>query len=109
MLHVVGVNVTCTADTLTMTVLMEQPFQGLLYAWGFPLECMVQGTGGTDVTLHLPATRCGVRVLSSEVSSLLLQVAEWVHTHTHTHTHSSKVSSYVISINSYTDGAEYIF
>ncbi|XP_023714189.1 uncharacterized protein LOC111868061 isoform X2 [Cryptotermes secundus] len=63
---VVGVNTTCTADTLTVKILMEQPFQGLLYARGFPLECRVQGIGGTDVTLHLPATGCGVRVIPSK-------------------------------------------
>ena len=67
-MHVVGVNVTCTADVLTVRIQMEQPFQGLLYARGFPLECRGQGMGDTDVTLHLPATRCGVRVLPSKVS-----------------------------------------
>lgn len=72
---VLGVNTTCTADTLTVQILMEQPFQGLVYARGFPLECRVQGTGGTDVTLHLPATGCGVRVVPSKVSSLILQGA----------------------------------
>lgn len=69
MLYVAGVNVTCRADMLSVRVLMEQPFQGVLYARGFPLECRGQGTGDTDVTLDLPATRCGVRVLPSEVSS----------------------------------------
>ncbi|XP_021920355.1 uncharacterized protein LOC110830139 isoform X4 [Zootermopsis nevadensis] len=63
---VAGVNVTCTADALTVRVLMEKPFQGLLYARGFPLECRGQGMGENDVTLHLPASRCGVRVLPSE-------------------------------------------
>ena len=67
--HVLGVNVTCTAEALTVRIQMEQPFQGLLYARGFPLECRGQGTGDTDVTLHLPATRCGVRVLPNKVSS----------------------------------------
>lgn len=66
---VAGVNATCTAGTLTVRILMEQPFQGLLYARGFPLECRGLGTGGNDVTLHLPATGCGVRVLPRKDAS----------------------------------------
>jgi hypothetical protein len=60
--------VTCTADALTVRIKMEQPFQGLLYSRGFPLECRGQGKGDNDVTLHLPATRCGVRLLPTKVS-----------------------------------------
>ncbi|PSN47471.1 hypothetical protein C0J52_01957 [Blattella germanica] len=60
------INATCSADSLSVTVRMRQSFQGLIYARGFPLECSARGTGDREVTLHLPAMGCGVRVQPSE-------------------------------------------
>ncbi|KAJ9585228.1 hypothetical protein L9F63_002991, partial [Diploptera punctata] len=68
------INATCTADSFSVTVRMRQPFQGLLYARGFPLECRVRGSGDYDVTLHLPASGCGVRVQSNDDGQTLSYV-----------------------------------
>ncbi|XP_069692530.1 cuticlin-4 [Periplaneta americana] len=73
---VTGVNVTCSSGTLTVQTQLERPFHGLLYARGFPLECKAQGTGDSLVTLHLPATQCGVRVVSGEAGLLYAVVVE---------------------------------
>ena len=80
---------------MNITVRMRQPFRGIVYSRGFPLECstvrdqhhklldflklrdqdqehvnQVPLQPSKEVTLSLPASECGIRVVPSKVSSV---------------------------------------
>jgi len=83
----------CTASTLNVTVEMREPFKGVIYTRGFPLECssarhpgnavesqqkknLVKSTSSQDkgvlapsntASLSVPASECGVRMVPSKV------------------------------------------
>lgn len=63
-----GVQSDCSVSSMNVTLTLEQEFQGVLYARGFPLECRALGSLQPSVTLHLAASGCGVRITPSEVS-----------------------------------------
>lgn len=63
-----GVQTDCSVSSMNVTLTLEQEFQGVLYARGFPLECRALGSLQSSVTLQLAASGCGVRITPNKVS-----------------------------------------
>ncbi|KAF2883373.1 hypothetical protein ILUMI_22786 [Ignelater luminosus] len=61
---ITNANATCDSGNLNITVFMQQPFKGLLFAKDFSQECRSLGTLTNTLTLHLPTSGCGVRLIS---------------------------------------------
>lgn len=58
---IVSVRTNCTRDLFEMRIDLDKSFRGILYAKDFPFECRTRGSSGTNVTLKLPTSGCGVR------------------------------------------------
>ncbi|KAK5647804.1 hypothetical protein RI129_002696 [Pyrocoelia pectoralis] len=61
---IVDVNATCDLRNFNITILMEQPFKGLLFAKDFSHECHATETLSSSLSLHLPTSGCGIRLSS---------------------------------------------
>uniref|UniRef100_A0A1Y1N8Q4 ZP domain-containing protein n=1 Tax=Photinus pyralis TaxID=7054 RepID=A0A1Y1N8Q4_PHOPY len=60
---IVDVNASCDLKHFNITILMEQPFKGLLFAKDFSHECHATETNNS-FSLHLPTSGCGIRLSS---------------------------------------------
>ncbi|KAE8752491.1 hypothetical protein FOCC_FOCC000613 [Frankliniella occidentalis] len=93
---ILGISTACSSGSMNVTVRMRHPFRGILYSRGFPLECstardqhhklfdflqqrerdreagrhdnenQVPLQPAKEVTLSLPASECGIRVVPSK-------------------------------------------
>ncbi|XP_046683289.1 uncharacterized protein LOC124369356 [Homalodisca vitripennis] len=68
------VNTECSIASINVTITLEEEFQGVVYARGFPLECRALGSRDNTITLHLAASGCGVRITPNADGGLLYSV-----------------------------------
>ncbi|KAK4884947.1 hypothetical protein RN001_001218 [Aquatica leii] len=67
---IADVSATCDSSSINITVLMENPFRGLLFTKDFPHECHATESLSYSLSLHLPTSGCGIRLNSRMVSNV---------------------------------------
>ncbi|XP_056636759.1 uncharacterized protein LOC130445231 [Diorhabda sublineata] len=61
---IILVNATCDSENLNVSVLMQSPFKGLIFAKDFAQECKSVGRFSDELKIGLPTSGCGVRLTS---------------------------------------------
>ena len=63
-----AVNAACSRKALLAVVALRDPFHGVLYARGYPLECSSFGDGSREIKLTFLVDQCGTKVVEKPVS-----------------------------------------
>ncbi|CAG9813468.1 unnamed protein product [Phaedon cochleariae] len=58
------VTLSCDSENFNVTLMMQSPFKGMLFAKDFAQECKSIGTFSNSVIISLPTSGCGVRLSS---------------------------------------------
>ncbi|GJQ79149.1 hypothetical protein Trydic_g5401 [Trypoxylus dichotomus] len=68
---ILNINSICDTNSFNVSILLEQPFNGIFFVRGFSQECRVFGNSSRSLVLNLSSNACGVRLEEDEVSQRL--------------------------------------
>ncbi|KRT84187.1 hypothetical protein AMK59_574, partial [Oryctes borbonicus] len=68
---VININSICDSNSLNVSILLEQPFNGVFFVKEFSQECRVVGNSSRSLVLNLSSSGCGVRLNEDEESQRL--------------------------------------
>ncbi|RZC35533.1 uncharacterized protein BDFB_000988, partial [Asbolus verrucosus] len=60
----IDANLTCDLRSFNVTITLQYPFKGVLFAKDFSHECNTPGTLSNSISINLPTSGCGIRLSS---------------------------------------------